>query len=993
MILLLTTKKNVTVNQKLARCGLVETVRVPKAPARRIATERLKPNDRPHWAERDLQQIIDNVDFDEVQAVVCANTKSQPFAQILGERLPDTAVLADQEIAAGILAELHENGAVVSRQTIHDLLDPLRPMRPPTPRFLFDRQARPKTVVSLVQNAVVGDSRVQKVADSLARLGYQSILLGRAPDDVPDGDWFLVGNALIIRLPVRPTTIRSQRDAPPGSPLTRLIGFASESDNVTAERRSRREQDMLPPGEQVPFQSRVRRRMARWRRSIYRENKQSFTGGTKPNRYHQRKASRLLSNRSNTDPESAYPVIGDLEEQIGPALDALLPDAIHVHDPSLLGIATRARNRLRSQGMEVPIIYDAHEWTPGMERPHAYQTAALSALEHQMIDQVDVNITVSNTIADMMVNEFQLPTTPVVIENAPRAGIDSEFRDIRSDAGVPADAPLLVYVGIISEIRGLSDAVAALKYLPTAHLVTVSPQGRPLRKLQRQAATDGVAHRLHQVDYVPADKVPSYLRTADIGLAPHRPSGNHGLALPTKFREYLLAGLPIVATDLGVVGEFIRDAGIGETSQPADPTDFAAALRKVIENPERYRSRITPELTEPHTWQAQEKRLAAIYADAIGAPGEAETLAPQLLIGAKNSAGQSYSWARALRVAGVDAVSVEIGSSDRIFAYPADLTIPAKSLNSLDRRVSGLLNLVLKSQAIILESGAPLAATDPARIHSRRSGFRQARILRDAGHRVGLIFHGSDIRRPDIHIRTHQNSPFTNPAAANLTAALRESTRIVHEELADWDGPVMVSTPDLLGATAGAQWVPVVVNLADFPLPPGTSNEKNDLPPLVVHLPSSSLLKGSHLIDPVLRRLAGEGVIRYASYRNLPHVEVPAILRQADIFVDQLGMGILGVAGIEAMAAGAALVTDPGPEALAAYGDEVPLIAIDEATLEDSIRELVADHDRRSELTTSGRAFAERHHDGRRSAAAIATALGLELPDGKNDQEPGTRPT
>ena len=986
MILLLTAKKNVTVNQKLAKWGPVETVRVPTAPKRSGRTGRLNPDDKPHWAEQKLHQIIDDANFDEVQAVVCADVKSQPFAQILSEWLPDTAVLADQETAAGILAELNEKGVPVSRQAVHDLLDPLRLMRPPTPRFLFDRQARPKTVVSLVQNAVVGDSRVQKVAGSLARFGYQSILLGRAPDDVPDGDWFLVGNAVVIRLPVRPTTIRSQRDAPPGSPLTRLIGYSGESADMTAERRSQRERDMLQPGERVPFQSRVRNRLARWRRSVYQDNKESFTSGAERNRYHQRKANRMLEKRSHTDPESAYPVIGDLEEQFGPALDVLLPHAIHVHDPSLLGIAARARNRMRNQGLAVPVIYDAHEWTPGMERPHAYHTAALSALERQMIDEADVNITVSDTIANMMVKEFQLPTTPVVIENAPRAGIDSQFRDIRSDAGVPADAPLLVYVGIISEIRGLSDAVAALKYLPTAHLVTVSPKGRQLRNVQQQAAADGVAHRFHQVDYVPADKVPSYLRTADIGLAPHRPSGNHGLALPTKFREYLLAGLPIVATDLGVVGEFIRDARIGETSKPADPADFAAALSKVIENPDKYRSQITTELTDPQTWEAQEQRLAAIYTDAIGAPGDAATPSPQLLIGPKNSAGQAYAWARSLRTAGVDAVSVEIGSSDRFFAYPADLTIPEQSLNSLDRRTSGLLNLVTKTQAIILESGAPLAAADPARIPSRRSGFRQARILRDAGYRVGLIFHGSDIRRPDIHIRTHHDSPFTNPAAADLTETLRDSTRIVHEELANWEGPVMVSTPDLLGTTAGAQWVPVVVNLADFPFPSDHANEESNLPPLVVHLPSSSLLKGTHLIDPVLRRLAGEGVIRYARYEHLPHEEVPAIMSQADIFVDQLGMGILGVAGIEAMAAGAALVTDPGPEALAAYGEEVPLIAIDAATLEDSIRELVADHELRRELTIAGRAFAERHHDGRRSAAAIATAMDLELPAGTNDQ-------
>ena len=979
MILLLTTKKNVTVDRELARCGPVETVRVPKAPARKSRPGRLNPGDEPHWAERKLHQVIGDVDFKEVQAVVCADAKCQPFAQILGEWLPDTAVLADQESAAAILAALNEKSVAVTRQTVHDLLDPLRPMRPPTPRFLFDSEARPKTVVSLVQNVVVGDSRVQKVADSLARWGYQSILLGRAPDDVPDGDWFLIGKALVIRLPVRPTAIRSQRDAPPGSPLTRLIGYSSESADVTAERRSQREREMLEPGERVPFQSRVRNRLARWRRSVYRDNKESFTGGAERNRYHQRKANRMLEKRSHADPESAYPVIGDLEEQFGPALDVLLPHAIHVHDPSLLGIAVRARNRMRKLGREPVIIYDAHEWTPGLEGTHAYRTAALSALERQLIHEADVNITVSDKIADMMVQEFKLPTTPVVIENAPRAELDPTFRDVRSDAGVPEDVTLLVYVGGISEIRGLADAAEALRYLPDTHLVTVSPEGRQWRNLRRQAHAFGVADRLHRVDYVPADKVCSYLRSADIGLAPHRPSGNHGLALPTKFREYLLADLPIVATDLGVVGDFIRESGVGETSRPCDPEDFAAAIDKVVADSSTYRSRITAELKSELSWEAQEQRLSEIYRRALGDSPAEKIPAPDVLIGPTNSAGQAYEWARALRNSGLAARSVELESGDRYFAYPSDIALPEESLVTLDRRAAALLNLVVKSQTIILESGMPIAAPDPAPITARRSGFRQARELQDSGHNVGIIFHGSDIRRPDLHMRTHKWSPFAQADAAEVLELSRQRTRITHEELASWNGPVMVSTPDLISATPGARWVPVTVDFANFPSPSDDASEKNDLPPMVVHLPSSSLLKGTHLIDPVLRRLAGEGIIRYARYKGVPHHEVPEILSQADIFVDQLGMGILGVAGIEAMAAGAALVTDPGPEALEAYGEEVPLVAVNPETFEEELRELVADPQRCRELAAAGRAFAERHHDGRRSAAAIIEAMSLAL--------------
>ena len=90
-------------------------------------------------------------------------------------------------------------------------------------------------------------------------------------------------------------------------------------------------------------------------------------------------------------------------------------------------------------------------------------------------------------------------------------------------------------------------------------------------------------------------------------------------------------------------------------------------------------------------------------------------------------------------------------------------------------------------------------------------------------------------------------------------------------------------------------------------------------------------------------------------------------------------MGILGVAAVEAMAAGKVLVTDPGPEALVAYGEDVPLVAVNPETLEERLREITADPERRRELAVAGREFAERHHDGRRSAAAIIEAMALNV--------------
>ena len=979
MILFLTARKDTALDPELARLGEVRQIKVPRAPSKRASAKASGKNsslDNNNWSYAPLTELNAIIDAQEVETIVCGDDKCLPFAQLLGEWHPDVPVLADQAISIRILSELRDRETPVTRRTVHDLLDQRRLSRAALPQFTFDPEARPQTVVSLVQNAVEGDSRVQKVAESLAAVGYQSILLGRAPETSPAGDWFLVGNALVIRLPVVPSAMQAQRQAPPSSLLARVFGYGSQTARTEAERRLNRELGRIEPDQKPRLSTRFRSRVTRWRSSIYRENRRSFTTMTERNRYHERKAARMGKKSSWTDPEAAFPVIGDLEEQFGPAIDALLPNAIHVHDPSLLGIAVRARNRLQRSGLDTRLVYDAHEWTPGLERPHAYHTAALMAVEQEFIGEVDARITVSDEIAMMMMREFGLDKAPVVVENAPKSGMDESYQDIRSDAGVPMNAPLLVYVGGISEIRGVQDAVTSLRYLPDAHLVLLSPADRSFVELQKLADTQGVGARLHQLDYVPADKVVSYLRTVDIGLAPHRPSKNHGLALPTKFREYMLADVPIVATDLGVVGDFIRETGLGETSEPQNPRSLAEAVQKVLADLPRYRSAITDELKTVHSWESQERKLAAVLEGLIGTPSNSVELAPRVLIGATNSAGQAYAWASALRDAGLDAQSLAETTVDQFFDYPSDHTLPRSALGTLDRRSSFFLNFVARSETIIIESATPIAAPDPARIASRRSGFRQARALQAAGRNVGMIFHGSDIRRPDRHARTHRWSPFNAPESAQLRDKYQAAAQVVHEELAAWEGPVMVSTPDLLSTVAGASWVPVVIDFDLFPVI-NRSDQDASRPPLVVHLPSSSVFKGSQLIDPVLRTLASEGVIRYARFQKIPHSEVPSIMAQADIVVDQMGMGILGVAGVEAMASGAALVTDPGPEALEAYGEQVPLCVADPENLAQQVTELAADRGRLQELAVAGRAFAERHHDGRASARVISKAMDL----------------
>ena len=58
----------------------------------------------------------------------------------------------------------------------------------------------------------------------------------------------------------------------------------------------------------------------------------------------------------------------DFELAFGPVVDELAPDVIHAHDMHVIGVAAQAAARARGAGREVRMVYDAHEFVPGLSR-------------------------------------------------------------------------------------------------------------------------------------------------------------------------------------------------------------------------------------------------------------------------------------------------------------------------------------------------------------------------------------------------------------------------------------------------------------------------------------------------------------------------------------------------------------------------------------------------------------------------------------------------
>lgn len=341
----------------------------------------------------------------------------------------------------------------------------------------------------------------------------------------------------------------------------------------------------------------------------------------------------------------------------------------------------------------------------------------------------------------------------------------------------------------------------------------------------------------------------------------------------------------------------------------------------------------------------------------------------RMLVGPTNSAGQGYAWAQAAKtLPEVSAVSFALHRKGQ-FQFATDYGVPLawfgqpRWQRAQERYVGSHTHVLVESlRPIFGARGFPDAAADIA-------------ALLAAGVNVGLLFHGSDIRLPSRHAKRERWSPFT--PGDDLTERLETQARR-HAELVESLGlPVFVSTVDLLDDVPDAQWLPVAIDPAPWAQAarPLFSGEL----PVVVHVPSNAQLKGTDRIDAVLTELHDNGVLEYRRITGVPHSGMPGVIGDADIVVDQLRMGLYGVAAAEALAAGRIVVSYVGESVRQRVrtltGREVPIVEADPDTLGDVVTGLIADRDAAAERAAAGPAFVAELHDGRRSAEALTSWL------------------
>lgn len=290
----------------------------------------------------------------------------------------------------------------------------------------------------------------------------------------------------------------------------------------------------------------------------------------------------------------------------------------HAHDlPALLPAYVAAKIK------GARLVYDAHElWT---EQGTAYSDRNhWRRLERWLIKQVDAIITVNQSRAQIIREEYGAPVLPVVVQNCPpfQNPLDDKTTQLKNfveQEGITEARRFVLYQGSIQPGRNLSQLVSSGEYLAPGTVIVLLGFGNSefLASLRRQVADLQLEKKVLFHPPVPNTAILDYTRSADAGIVFYEDtSRNNRFCAPNKLYEYMMTSVPVVASDLPGIREVMDTWEVGLMVNSSDPKAIAKALNQAAQDTDmrkRWNTRSLEAAQQSFNWEVQERALLSAY--------------------------------------------------------------------------------------------------------------------------------------------------------------------------------------------------------------------------------------------------------------------------------------------------------------------------------------------------------------------------------------------
>ena len=288
------------------------------------------------------------------------------------------------------------------------------------------------------------------------------------------------------------------------------------------------------------------------------------------------------------------------------------PDVVHAHDVNTLLTAWLVSVLIRS-----PLIYDAHEISTDREG-YACFRKLVGWVEKRLMPRAAASITTTDTRAKFFARAYGV-SRPLVLQNRPRYESVDRSQRIRNELKLQETWPIVLYQGGLQQGRGLERLVEAAAQVSNAYFVFIGG-GRIESILKKRAHALGLENRVYFIPTVSLADLPSYTASADIGVQPiENTCLNHFSTDSNKLFEYMMAGLPVVASSLPEIRKLVNEHELGLLVEPGNISELASAICCLVGNDDlRHKFQKNAAIASLYlNWDEQERALLTLYKDVL----------------------------------------------------------------------------------------------------------------------------------------------------------------------------------------------------------------------------------------------------------------------------------------------------------------------------------------------------------------------------------------
>ncbi len=219
---------------------------------------------------------------------------------------------------------------------------------------------------------------------------------------------------------------------------------------------------------------------------------------------------------------------------------------------------------------------------------------------------------ISNYLA-LLAKDLGFPGVPAIVPN----GVDIEkFTNPNPPMQFPRNGKEIVLINTSRLVhKNAHDVIIrALKYLPENVIYkNVAQQGDLGEELLALAKKEGVSHRVFLLPGLSLSQIPAWLWEGDIFVRPSRSEG-----LGSSFLEAMVARLPVVATPVGGIPDFLKERMTGFFCKVDDPESLSEQIKFIIDPNNRPSvSRIIDSafsmVKEQYSWQTVVDSMSKIF--------------------------------------------------------------------------------------------------------------------------------------------------------------------------------------------------------------------------------------------------------------------------------------------------------------------------------------------------------------------------------------------